>query len=95
MPGVAMSITLFDVLLNLDLDIIRNMALRLADVVPPLMWHRCLWCIKAWFIYSIIRHIQLSGLPLEPKCLDNRGSTVHIMRARKECMYIIITSLIP
>ncbi len=28
---------------------------------------------KAWFIYSII---QLSGLPLEPRCPDNQGSTV-------------------
>ncbi len=33
--------------------------------------------IKAWFIYSIIiRHIHLSGLLLEPRCPDNRGSTV-------------------
>ena len=28
------------------------------------------------FIYSIIRHIHLSGLLLEPRCPDNRGSTV-------------------
>ncbi len=34
--------------------------------------------IKAWFIYSIIRHIHLSGLLLEPRCPDNRGSTVAI-----------------
>ncbi len=34
------------------------------------MWH------KAWFIYSIIRHIHLSGQLLEPRCPDNRGSTV-------------------
>ncbi len=26
--------------------------------------------------YSIIRYIQLSGQPLEPRCPDNRGSTV-------------------
>ncbi len=32
--------------------------------------------IKAWLIHSIIRYIQLSGLPLEPRCPDNRGSTV-------------------
>ncbi len=32
--------------------------------------------MEAWFIHSIIRHIQLSSLPLEQRCLDNRGSTV-------------------
>ncbi len=38
--------------------------------------HVALLFIKAWFIYSIIRHINLSGLPLEPKCPENRDSTV-------------------
>ena len=32
--------------------------------------------IKAWFIHSIIRYIQLSGMALEQRCPDNRGSTV-------------------
>ncbi len=33
--------------------------------------------MQAWFIYSIIQHIQLSDLPLEPRCLDNRGSILY------------------
>ncbi len=34
--------------------------------------HRCL-SIK-WWIYSIIRYTQLSGMALEQRCPDNRGS---------------------
>ncbi len=44
-----------------------------------------------WFIYSIIRHIHLSGLLLEPRCPDNRGSTVPTGTVRvylyRECLY--------
>ena len=32
--------------------------------------------IKAWFIYSIIAYSVISGLPLEPRCLDNQCSTL-------------------
>ena len=44
------------------------------------MWHCCLsmkWVDQGVVYHSIIRHIHLSGLLLEPRCPDNRGSTVY------------------
>ncbi len=44
------------------------------------------------FINSIIRHFQLSGLPLEPRCPNNRGSSVYYTTITTNHSYLLLTS---